>query len=78
MLNPHCLPVTCRGCGSTPLTSPKPFSISDSRAVYEVVRHLRAGHPEAPLFMVGFSIGAYTLTKYVYEVDTGVFGSGES
>ena len=43
---------------------------------YEAVRHIRQQFPDAPVFLVGFSIGAYTMTKYVAEVDSGVWPEG--
>lgn len=62
-----------RGCGNTPLTSPKPLHIGLSADVYEGVRNIRQKYPDAPVFLVGFSIGAYTMTKYVGEADSGVW-----
>lgn len=70
--------VVCRGCGDTPLTSPKPMHIGLSADVYEAVRYIRHHFPDAPVFLVGFSIGAYTMTKYVGEADSGVWPAGES
>lgn len=62
-----------RGCGNTPLTSPKPLHIALSADVYEAVRSVREKFPDAPVLLVGFSIGAYTMTKYVGEADSGVW-----
>ncbi|KAL3145075.1 hypothetical protein ABBQ32_013084 [Trebouxia sp. C0010 RCD-2024] len=62
-----------RGCGNTPLTSPKPMHIGLSADVYQAVRYIRQQFPNAPVFLVGFSIGAYTMTKYVGEADSGVW-----
>ncbi len=66
----------CRGCGNTPLTNPKPLHIGLSADVYEAVRNIRQKFPDAPVFLVGFSIGAYTMTKYVGEADSGVWPEG--
>lgn len=66
----------CRGCGNTPLTSPKPLHIALSADVYEAVRNIREKYPDAPVFLVGFSIGAYTMTKYIGEADSGVWPEG--
>lgn len=49
-----------------------------SADVYQAVRYIRQQFPDAPLFLVGFSIGAYTMTKYVGEADSGVWPEGES
>ena len=67
---------SCRGCGNTPLTSPKPLHIALSADVYEAVRSVRKKFPDAPVLLVGFSIGAYTMTKYVGEADSGVWPEG--
>ena len=50
--------------------------IALSADVYEAVRSIRQLLPEAPVFLVGFSIGAYTMTKYVGEADSGVWPEG--
>lgn len=49
-----------------------------SADVYEAVHYIRQQFPHAPVFLVGFSIGAYTMTKYVGEADSGVWPKGES
>ena len=33
-------------------------------------------YPQAPIFAVGFSLGAYNLNKYVGEVDSGIYPEG--
>lgn len=45
--------------------------------VYAAVHHIRQKFPQAPVFVIGFSIGAYTLTKYVGEADSGVWPEGQ-
>ncbi|KAK9821874.1 hypothetical protein WJX74_008155 [Apatococcus lobatus] len=62
-----------RGCGSTPLTSARCFSYADTADVYAAVSHCQKIYPQAPIFAVGFSLGAYNLNKYVGEVDSGVY-----
>lgn len=62
-----------RGCGGTPLTNAKPMHIALTADVYAAVRHIRQQYPQAPVYLVGFSIGAYTMTKYVGEADSGVW-----
>ena len=49
-----------------------------SADVYEAVRYIRQQFPDAPVFLVGFSIGAYTMTKYVGEADSGVWPEGQT
>ncbi len=66
----------CRGCGGTPLTNAKPLHIALSADVYEAVQSIRENFADAPVFLVGFSIGAYTMTKYVAEADSGVWPEG--
>ena len=67
---------SCRGCGETPLTNAKPVHIALTADVYAAVRKVREKYPLAPVFVIGFSIGAYTLTKYVGEADSGVWPEG--
>ena len=68
---------SCRGCGETPLTNAKPTHIALTADVYAAVCKVREKYPQAPVFVVGFSIGAYTLTKYVGEADSGVWPEGQ-
>ena len=68
---------SCRGCGETPLTNAKPMHIALTADVYAAVRKVREKYPQAPVFVIGFSIGAYTLTKYVGEADSGVWPEGQ-
>lgn len=63
-----------RGCGGVPLTTPKIFCQADTSDIYESVKEIRLQYPEAPIFAAGFSLGGYTLNKYVGQVDTGVYG----
>ena len=44
--------------------------------MHQAVLEIAAKFPEAPVFIVGFSLGAYTVNTYVGERDTGRFGSG--
>lgn len=47
--------------------------IALSADVYEAVRSIQQHFPDAPVFLVGFSIAAYTMTKYLGEADSGVW-----
>ena len=51
--------------------------IALSADVYEAVRCIRQHFPDAPVFLVGFSIGAYTMTKYLGEADSGIWPDGK-
>ncbi|KAK9813687.1 hypothetical protein WJX73_003815 [Symbiochloris irregularis] len=63
-----------RGVGGVPLTSPRPFhQPTDTADVAQAIQHVRSKYPGAPIFAVGFSLGAYTLNKFMGEVDSGVF-----
>lgn len=59
-----------------PLTTPKIFCQADTSDIYVSIKEIRSQFPEAPVFAVGFSLGGYTLNKYVGQVDTGVYGPG--
>ena len=69
-----------RGCGgAVVLTSCRPFHQPiETRDIHAAVKVLRQTFPKAPIFAVGFSLGAYTLNKYVGEVDSGIFPPGGS
>jgi len=60
-----------------PLTTPKIFCQADTSDIYESVKEIRSQFPQAPIFAVGFSLGGYTLNKYVGQVDTAVYGPGQ-
>ena len=66
-----------RGCGGVPLTTPKIFCQADTSDIFEAVKEIRSQFPDAPIFAAGFSLGGYTLNKYVGQVDTGVYGPGQ-
>lgn len=56
-----------RGCGGTDLTTPRGFNAEYTEDVREIVNYIHTEHPKAPLFCVGFSLGANILTKYLGE-----------
>lgn len=66
----------CRGCGGVPLTTPKIFCQADTSDMFVSIKEIRSQFPEAAIFAVGFSLGGYTLNKYVGQVDTGVYSPG--
>ena len=71
------LVLPCRGCGGVPLTTPKIFCQADTSDLYHAITEIRSMFPEAPIFAIGFSLGGYTLNKYLGQVDTAVYGPGE-
>ena len=74
----HCI-CACRGCGGQALTSPRPFhQARDSADLHEAVLAIAALFPEAPIFVVGFSLGAYCTNTYIGERDAGKYGPGAS
>ncbi|KAJ9084119.1 hypothetical protein DSO57_1027591 [Entomophthora muscae] len=66
-----------RGCGNTTITTPRLYTAGDTTDLREAIAHIRARLPNAPLFAVGYSIGANILSKYLGEVgeDTPLVGA---
>ncbi|CAF2486870.1 unnamed protein product [Rotaria sp. Silwood2] len=67
-LNLCCVVVHARGCGRSQLTSPRSFcaaETNDSRISIKYIRSIIGN--QAPLFAVGYSLGAGILTKYIGE-----------
>ena len=65
-----------RGCGGSPLTTPKVFCQGDTSDFFLAISEIRDAFPKAPVFAAGFSLGAYTLNKYIGQVDSGFYGPG--
>jgi len=66
----HNIRVVCmnaRGAGGSTLTSPCGFHAGKSDDVRAVIHHIRENYPHAPLFAIGFSLGANILGKYLGE-----------
>ncbi|KAK3133405.1 hypothetical protein QOZ80_6AG0536170 [Eleusine coracana subsp. coracana] len=57
-----------RGCGGSPLTTPRLFTAADSDDVNTVVRFINSKRPWTTLMGVGWGYGANMLTKYLVEV----------
>lgn len=63
-----------RGCAGLPLTSPQCYNAVFTDDIHEAVLHVSRKFPAAPVFAVGYSLGALLLTKYTAEADSGRFG----
>nr|XP_018262890.1 anon-23da protein [Kwoniella dejecticola CBS 10117]OBR85048.1 anon-23da protein [Kwoniella dejecticola CBS 10117] len=59
--------VNFRGCASTPLTSPHLYSTGSTIDLHTSVLYLSTLFPFAPMFGVGFSLGAAVMTRYLGE-----------
>lgn len=59
--------MTYRGCGSLNLSSPQAYDAATTNDVALAVETIRTRFPTAPLFMVGFSLGANIMVKYLGE-----------
>uniref|UniRef100_J3MXS3 AB hydrolase-1 domain-containing protein n=1 Tax=Oryza brachyantha TaxID=4533 RepID=J3MXS3_ORYBR len=57
-----------RGCGGSPLTTPRLFTAADSDDISTVVRFINNKRPWTTLMGVGWGYGANMLTKYLVEV----------
>ncbi|CAN0076202.1 unnamed protein product [Ectocarpus sp. 12 AP-2014] len=56
-----------RGCGGTRLTSGWTYNGAFTGDVRLAVSHVRNRYPEAPLYAIGYSLGANLLVKYLGE-----------
>lgn len=59
--------VNWRGCSGEPNLLPRSYHSGASEDLAEVVSHLRAQRPLAPLYAVGYSLGGNILLKYLGE-----------
>ncbi|XP_038877848.1 embryogenesis-associated protein EMB8 isoform X3 [Benincasa hispida] len=70
-----------RGLGGISLTSERVYNAAWTEDIRRVVGHIHSQHPEAPLFVVGTSIGANVLSRSVRDFDnyaTRVLGNFET
>ncbi|XP_022966858.1 embryogenesis-associated protein EMB8-like [Cucurbita maxima] len=65
-----------RGLGGISLTSERVYNAAWTEDIRRVVGHIHSQHPEVPLFVVGTSIGANVLVKYLGEDGANVPISG--
>ena len=56
-----------RGCGGVELTTPFGFTAARTEDMREVVAHVQRSFPDAPLYGVGYSLGAGLLMLYMGE-----------
>ena len=59
--------VNWRGCSGEPNLLPRSYHSGASEDLAEVVSHVRARRPLAPLYAVGYSLGGNVLLKYLGE-----------
>ncbi|CAL5064142.1 unnamed protein product [Urochloa decumbens] len=57
-----------RGCGGSPLTTPRLFTAADSDDICTAVRFINGKRPWTTLMGVGWGYGANMVTKYLVEV----------
>ncbi|CAL5081607.1 unnamed protein product [Urochloa decumbens] len=57
-----------RGCGGSPLTTPRLFTAADSDDICTAVRFINSKRPWTTLMGVGWGYGANMVTKYLVEV----------
>ncbi|WP_249679268.1 hydrolase [Pseudomonas abieticivorans] len=63
--------VNWRGCSGEPNLLARSYHSGASEDLAEVIAHLRASRPMAPLFAVGYSLGGNILLKHLGESGTG-------
>lgn len=63
--------VNWRGCSGEPNLLPRAYHSGASDDLAEVIAHLQAARPLAPLHAVGYSLGGNVLLKYLGEAGTG-------
>lgn len=65
----RCVVFNYRGRGGCALQGPRTYCASDSRDLAEILVHMKATHPSAPILAVGISLGGIILGNYM--ADTG-------
>lgn len=63
----RCVAFNCRGTSESPLTTPQFYSASYTGDIRHVVDTLGERYPDAPLFAIGWSLGANILTNFLGE-----------
>jgi predicted alpha/beta-fold hydrolase len=62
--------INWRGCSGEPNLLPRAYHSGASDDLAEVIAHLQAARPLAPLYAVGYSLGGNVLLKYLGETGT--------
>lgn len=62
--------VNWRGCSGEPNLLPRSYHSGASEDLAEVITHVQAQRPVAPLYAVGYSLGGNILLKYLGETGT--------
>jgi predicted alpha/beta-fold hydrolase len=65
--------MVARGCGNVPLTTNEVFTAAKSSDIRQVIKHINNKFPHKKIYIVGFSLGAGIVLKYVSD-----FGSEDS
>lgn len=60
--------INLRGCGSGKGLSKIPYNAGNSEDVLNILQHLKMGHPESEIILIGFSLGANTALKFAGEL----------
>jgi predicted alpha/beta-fold hydrolase len=60
-----------RGCGGEPNRLPRAYHSGDTAEIDWILRRLRAGHVDGPLFAAGVSLGGNALLKWLGETGSG-------
>ncbi|KAI8609857.1 Alpha/Beta hydrolase protein [Chytriomyces sp. MP71] len=62
-----CAALNSRGCGGIEVTTPQLYSGSFTQDARDMISHIHARYPEAPMIGIGFSLGANIMLKLVGE-----------
>jgi predicted alpha/beta-fold hydrolase len=60
-----CVVMNNRGCAETPVTSPRLYNAADVSDIKEVLIRIHGHYQDAPIFGIGFSLGANLLMNYL-------------
>ena len=63
----HVAVMVSRGCGGIPLTTKEVFSAAKSSDTRHVVNYIKQKYPNKKIYLVGFSLGAGLVLKYVSD-----------
>lgn len=66
--------LNARGTGDTKLKTPVSFNPAKTEDCREAIRYLHDKYPSAPVFAIGYSLGANILTKYLAQEGKLVYG----